>query len=340
MAVISQDGYYIIKGFVSRSQLLTNGVNVKRLPTQADQSSGRLWVRPGNEADLIHPSAIVDSISGRRFPYGGAVFKWPMMGLSPNMVKYLHQNYFDFNWYADLTVQTFNRANGDWEAYWVTARWPDYTSEAELAAGGYNNFQINFVNGVIAPDGPDLTIDGDATGNFQIGSFGSFELTVGNNGDSVNFDPIYINYHLPTSLIYEGFGGDGWDLFWSTDGITYANISTTPPGSVDLVHYIRLRYIFELDTGDSTTATITLSPDTSGTTTNTFTVSTAGDNGTDNKEIEFQVTVNASPFRSGFSNGFGPSDSGFTSGFDSISHGIVQVGFNSGHSNGFGGPET
>ena len=173
-----------------------------------------------------------------------------MMGLSPNMVKYLHQNYFDFNWYADLTVQTFNRANGDWEAYWVTARWPDYTSEAELAAGGYNNFQINFVNGVIAPDGPDLTIDGDATGNFQIGSFGSFELTVGNNGDSVNFDPIYINYHLPTSLIYEGFGGDGWDLFWSISGITYANISTTPPGSVDLVHYIRLRYIFELDTGD------------------------------------------------------------------------------------------
>ena len=67
MAVISQDGYYIIKGFVSRSQLLTNGVNVKdsqRKPIRVPVGFG---LRPGNEADLIHPSAIVDSISGRRF---------------------------------------------------------------------------------------------------------------------------------------------------------------------------------------------------------------------------------------------------------------------------------
>ena len=340
MATLTTTGYYIYKGFVPKSQLLVQGVNIKRLPTQSDQTAGRLWIRPGNEADLVHPSALVDSISGRRFPYGGAVFKWPMMGMSPKMVRYLHETYFDFNWYADLTVQTFNRANGDWEAYWVTARWPDYTSEAELSAGGYNNFQINFVNGIIAPDGTDLVIDGTSSGNFQVGSFGTFNLTVSNSGDSVNFDPIYINYTIPIEMVYDSFSGAGWDLFWSTDGITYFDISTTIPATNDLVRYARLRYIYELNEAESIDVSINLRPNVSGISTNGFTVSTAGDNGVDNKTIEFIVEVQGFPLTSGFSSGFGPSDSGFNNGFDGVSYGLSLEGFTTGFSTGFGAPET
>jgi hypothetical protein len=340
MATLNTTGYYIYKGFVTRSQLLAQGVNIKRFPTQSDQTAGRLWIRPGNEADLVHPSALVDSISGRRFPYGGAVFKWPMMGMSPKMVRYMHETYFDFNWYADLTVQTFNRANGDWEVYWVTARWPDYTSEAELSAGGYNNFQINFVNGIIAPDGTDLVIDGHASGNFQIGSSGTFSLTISNSGDSVNFDPIYVNYELPSELVYESYGGLGWDLFWSTDGITYFDIATVTPIPTSLVLFIRLRYIYELNPAESVGVSVNLRPNTSGISHSTFTVSTAGDNGVDNKEIEFIVEIQGFPYTGGFSTGFGPSDSGFNNGFDSVSYGVSTESFTSGFSNGFGAPET
>lgn len=329
-------GYYIYKGFVSKSQLLAQGTNIKKFPIQSDQTAGRLWIRPGNEADLIHPSALVDSISGKRFPYGGAIFKWPMMGMSPKMVRYMHETYFDFNWYAELTVQTFNRANGDWEAYWVTARWPDYTSEAELSAGGYNNFQIGFVNGIIAPDGTDLTIDGISSGNFQIGSFGTFELTISNTGDSVNFDPIYIDYAIPIGMIYDGYGGLGWDLLWSNNGTTYFNIATDPPVSNSLVKYIRLRYTFELDPSDTVNVSINLRPDTSGTSHNIFTVSTSGDNGIDNKEIEFVVEIQGFPFTSGFSTGFGPSDSGFNNGFDNIAFGVSSMAFTTGFDIGFG----
>ena len=336
MATNSTDGYFIIKGFLSKAELLTNGVNIKKLPTQSDQKAGRLWIRPGNEADLVHPSAIVDTISGRRFPYGGAVFKWPMMGMSPKMVNYLHETYFDFNWYAELTVQTFNRATGDWEAYWVTARWPDYTAEAELSAGGYNNFQINFVNGVIAPDGPDLTIDGEAGGNFQVGSTGTFDLTVNNVGDHVNFAPVYISYHIPVELIYESFVGADWTLDWSSDGVTYFHIATTPPGDNSDVHYVKLGYIFEIPVNGHADVSLHLSPDIPGSTTSDFTVTTAGDMGVDNKTIEFIVTILGAPFRSGFSDGFGPSDSGFNNGFSPNDFGVGNTGFGSGFSIGFG----
>ena len=334
------DGYFLIKGFVSKSELLANGTNVKNLPVQADQKYGRLWVRPGNEADLVHPSNIVDTISGRRFAYGGAVFKWPMVGLSPKMVGYLHETYFDFNWYAELTVQTFNRANGDWEAYWVTARWPDYTAEAELSAGGYNNFQIGFVNGILAPSGPNMTISGSATRNFQVGSFGTFNLTASNSGDFVNFDPVYINYPLPIEMVYSSYTGTNWNLFWSTDGITYTDISVTPPVTNSDVRYVRFKYDFEIDIGQSSQVTLTLRPDISGLSINDFTVSTNGDSGTTGKIIEFQVDISDAPFRSGFSLGFGPSDSGFNNGFDSPNFGISRTAFNPGFTNGFGTVET
>lgn len=334
------DGYFLIKGFVSKAELLNNGINVKKLPVQADQKYGRLWVRPGNEADLVHPSNIVDTISGRRFAYGGAVFKWPMVGLSPKMVGYLHETYFDFNWYAELTVQTFNRANGDWEAYWVTARWPDYTSEAELSAGGYNNFQIGFVNGIIAPDGPDMRISGSSSGNFQVGSFGTFTMNVSNSGDFVNFNPIFVDYPLPIEMIYSGYTGVNWKLFWSTNGITYTDIAVTPPGSNSDVRYVRFRYDFEIDIGGTSQISLTLRPDVPGLSINDFTVTTTGDTGTSNKVIEFQVDINGAPFRSGFNLGFGPSDSGFNNGFDSVNFGISRTGFNGGFTNGFGTVES
>lgn len=329
-------GYYIIKGFVSKAELLLSGVNIKSLPVQSDQSRGRLWIRPGDEADVVKPSSLVDNLSGRRFPYGGAQFKWPMMNLSPKMVRYLHETYFEFNWYAELTVQTFNRASGDWECYLVTARWPDYSAEAEMAAGGYNKFQINFVNCITAPDGPNLILDGEASGNFIIGAAGTFTMTVGNIGDADTFDTTYVNYHLPDAFVFQSYVlGTGWDLLWSSDGITYNDVVLSPPSSTD-VHYLRWVHEGVIEDGENASSfSVTLRPDEGGDISNVFIATTAGDVDEGDNEFEFLTIVQGSPFRSGFNVGFGLSERGFSTGFEHPPFGISRTGFSSGFSNGF-----
>lgn len=290
------NGYYLKKGFVSRSELLTNGVNVKDLPVQADQTGGRLWVRPGNESDLIKPAALIDSLGGRRYPYGGAVFKWPMVGLSPKMVNYLHSTYFDMNWFAELTVQTFNRANGDWETYWVTARWPDYSSEAELSAGGYNNFQLSFVNGVIATNGPDLNVDGSTGGSFSPDSYGSFTIDISNIGDDTTFSEIFVYYALPTQLLYSHITSSEpyWGVYWSETGLdgSYQSIDSNPPASISQIHYLQLKYTMTLAASATTSVTIYVDPDVGAQDIhNVFVVTTGGDGLTGNKALDFVLNV-------------------------------------------------
>lgn len=159
-------GYYIIDDWVSRADLYINGTNVKFFPTQSDMNYGRRWIRPGNEADIIHPAKFIDTPTGQRYGLGGLVFIWPMMNLSPKMAGYIQVTYFSPSstpanffyrtWSNKLTVQTFNRGSGEWETYQVYGRYSNLGDEAEPALGGYNNLKITFTAFKVAPLGPDL----------------------------------------------------------------------------------------------------------------------------------------------------------------------------------------
>lgn len=336
--MVLQDGYWIVLGYMSRSQMQIDGYEIKGLPVQEDQRSGRQWIRPGNDADVVRPASIVDSISGKRYAYGGSTFTWPMVNLSPKMVKYLHETYFDNDWSSELTIQTFNRATGNWEAYQAVARWPDYASEAETAAGGYNNFKIAFVNCSPAPQGPDVATGGDAFGSFTLGSTGTYAVAITNIGDTPTFAEISVTTVLDDNQVYAGSSGFSWVAYWSGNGVEYFPILSEPPNDVVDIRYLKWIYLENLETlQTSYDLNLTVLFNASGNFTNDFTVYNDGDIDTTNNTITFDVVIVSSPYTSGFDNeSFGLSDRGFDFGFLVPAFGISSYGFTTGFSNGFG----
>lgn len=269
-------GYYIATGSLSLAELYLNGYRVDQLSVQSDMINGRRWGRPGNTADIVMPGLIVTSMSGRRHIYGGANFKWPLNTLSPRMVSYLHTTFWDNDWNADLTVQTYNRATGNWEAYWVTGNWPDYNEEAEPAGGGYHNFVISFVNGVEAPDGVDfaLTIAHD-NGTPNRNDVVTATIAISNIGDAASSGDIQVDYTIPEHMVFSEVAASEWDISYSTNGTTY---SGSAPG--DLTTVVALRFIHEAAVAagaDLNDIHVASRADTIGSTTSSATVTYIGD---------------------------------------------------------------
>lgn len=322
---------------MSQSQMQIDGYEIKGLPIQTDQNRGRQWIRPGNESDVIKPAAIVDSISGQRYAYGGSTFVWPMVNLSPKMVNFLHEEFFNNAWAAYLTVQTFNRATGLWEAYQAVARWPDYASEAELAAGGYNNFKIAFVNCSKAPKGPDLVTGGNASGAFTLGGTGTYIVTVSNIGDSETFSSINVVSEIIDNQVFISQSGFGWSFYWSEDGLTYYLYGTNPPGDNSQIKFVKWVYNDSLDTlGSAYPLYLTVRFTSTGLFSNDFVVNNIGDVDDTNNTITFNANIQESPYTSGFDEGFGLPDHAFDYGFTPSAFGLSLQGFTSGFSNGFG----
>ena len=150
-------GYWIVRGHVSRGQLYADGLKIEDLPVQSDMTRGRSWVRPGNEADVVVPAALVTTMDKRQWADGGDEFSWPLRALSPKMTDHLFVDYWQEVYNDKFTVQTFNRATGAWEAYTCEGNFPDL-EQAELAGSGYDKATIDFYNCDVALDGPDITL--------------------------------------------------------------------------------------------------------------------------------------------------------------------------------------
>lgn len=293
-------GYYIKSGWCSQSELYQNGVRVDQLPKQADMGNGRRWQNPASTANVVTPAKFVDSVTGQRFAYGGLNFVWPMQGLSPNMVAYLQStyfpssgsNFFTKSWSNKLTVQTHNRATGNWEAYWVYARFTNFSSDAETALGGYNNMQIQFTAYRAAPEGPDL----DATITtlpdlFYEGENYTFSSFFNNVGDSATFDDSVMTMTIPTNFVFVDITSPlDVDFEYSTNGITY---TSTPPGDLTTVTHVRATYTSSIPA--STTAGVVYLEVTAGTpivdSEWVVTVSTLGDTDATNNSLTSTLTI-------------------------------------------------
>lgn len=297
-------GFYIAEGWMSRSELYINGADITALPIQTDMVNGRQWIRPSDLADVVRPARLVDTPSGTRFGYGGLIWKWPMVNLSPNMVKYLQETYFSpagapsnfYNrtWSNQLTVQTFNRASGDWETYHTFARFANFDGEADMSAGGYNNLQINFTAVASAPDGPDLStgvVYAEGTTVYDTLSF-SFSVTATNIGDDDTWSTNQLDYAVPTELDFVSVtsGASITTTYSVNNGVSY---SGTPPGDLTTVTNVRVVYnpvIASLNT--STAIVFTMTPNTNtGTVANTVVFTTIGDVNTANDTATTNLTL-------------------------------------------------
>jgi len=238
------------------------------------------------------------------------------------MVQYVQDTLFAGDVHsANLTVQTQNRRGGDWETYNVIGRLPDYGSEVELAAGGYDMHSLSFVNGLAAPDGPDVSPSQEWT-LLTAGLEGYVTFTVTNSGTSTSranattFADIILTYPIPTKLDLVSVTGSGWDVEYSTDGVSY---SATPPSPISNTTHIQCTYAAQLIASGTTNGLIvTVEPNDSGDDTSAVTATTTGDTNTGDDTDTETISIVPRGFDSGFDLGFGSGgfDSGFDSGFD------------------------
>ena len=83
------------------------------------------------------------------------------------------------------------------------------SSPAGVTDSNANNNVNAPVVTVVGP-GPDLGIAKSHTGNFQVGQFGFYKLTVENVGQAATTGPITVVDSLPNGLVYNAATGQGW----------------------------------------------------------------------------------------------------------------------------------
>lgn len=145
-------GYCIAAGWVSADTIDDDQetYDIGSFAVQADMDVGREWFRPGNTSDVARLGAEYGyGIMGNGKAYGGVEFTWEFRYLTPKMVKYISDTFFDSGGEitANVTVRTKNRSTGEWEYYQCVAQLND-PANATPAGGGYDEYKIKFVNGV------------------------------------------------------------------------------------------------------------------------------------------------------------------------------------------------
>lgn len=298
-------GFYIYAGWGSRSQCVTEGLEVSQFVIQ-DDMKGRRWLRPGNTSDVVTPARLVDSISGRRNSYGGVRFDWNMQNLSPKMVKYIRDTFFGGGYSAQLTVQTFNRGSGEWECYQVYGKMPNERDSAEAMAGGYNNYIISFVGGVAAPETHDLALSVGYLGDIQAGSNLVLQIALNNEGDAATYTITYLTLQLGGGNEYvTNTTPTNWTDEFSNDGVTYYSSVLIAPFTAAEVTHIRWVYVLNFGAGVTFNFNVTWTFTEGGIQTNTLTVGTVGDVDESDNVVDVIFNPAAKGFSSGFNDGFG-----------------------------------
>lgn len=298
MAVI--EGFFICEGWVTRGEMYVNGSQIKNLPIQSDMVNGRRWQRPASTADVVKPARLVDTPTGQRFGYGGLVFSWPMQGLSPKMVAYLQNtyfatgsNFFERGWSNKLTVQTFNRASGEWETYHTYGRFPNLDGEAEPAMGGYNNFQLYFTAYKLAPEGADMDLNVTyPLGNIYTNTNYTFTVNATNIGDESTFDDVVFNYQIPENFVYVSATSSAPIVItYSING--GASYTGSPPMDLGTLTNIKIAYTNLVPASStSTNISITLTPDVVSTDNeSTMSVTTDGDGEAGDKSNSTELDI-------------------------------------------------
>ena len=125
---------------------------IENFPIQTDMTAkggGVSWVQP-SIVTVTETVQLLDSLDGTRDGYGGAVIDWAFRYLTPDMVQYLRDTFFNSTDFSRAnTIRTWNRQTGLWEEYTATALWPKFeiTGGLERRGGGWIDWPVRFIKG-------------------------------------------------------------------------------------------------------------------------------------------------------------------------------------------------
>lgn len=159
---------YALKVGTVNNRDITSSDYVINWAKQADQN--RRWSRPVDPSSSLREYyATAQALDGSQGFIGRYNWTWFLPWVTPKMVNYIKTTIFSNAADVDVTVVTWDR-NFGWRTLNAKAQWKDPASTAQPAPGmpGWYNFQIGFVEGVIADPG----------GGFSSGFSSGFDLVV------------------------------------------------------------------------------------------------------------------------------------------------------------------
>lgn len=123
------------------------------------RSIGQIWSRPMVESEIAYEPKFVDSMSGKRFGYGGKRVMMKMQNYSPYQFDYFWNRIAQRKYSVDGSMVIYNRLTNSIEAYNGIIRFPD-PKEIDMSNGGFANFTVELANAVEMDNGAVLVLSG------------------------------------------------------------------------------------------------------------------------------------------------------------------------------------
>ncbi len=160
----------IYPAFVNADQL-TSADAVVNFEVQADMLGGEQWLEPVIPSSAIRQyDAQVESLSGNRGGIGRGRGSIIFAHCTPLMLQYLRARLFPANgWWQNSTITVLDAYRG-WVVFHCKLQWNEPAEHHRLAAPapGYFDVKIDFVEGILAPDGGEFD-DEAFSDDFAIG---------------------------------------------------------------------------------------------------------------------------------------------------------------------------
>lgn len=143
-------GYRWSDGTLGAGVVLAPQYAIENFAVQVDMAGSSIEWRQPSFVSVHEATQVLVSLDGTRDGYGGAVIRWEFGFLTPLMMKYLRDTFFNTNLFSRAnTIRTWNRMTGLWEEYTATAHWPTFEdiNSLERRGGGLLNFPLVFIKG-------------------------------------------------------------------------------------------------------------------------------------------------------------------------------------------------
>lgn len=286
-------GYRFYPGWITAGQL-NDAYDIGNLTRPSDMYNALEWDVLGDSDEFDAHTEIVEEFDGRRAGYGGSQFRW-QIACTAGMIDKLRRDWFgktdtaEGSYWTYCTVRTADTTFGDnWRYVQGIVNWPGKAGRRR--EGELWMLTLEFIEGVRAPYGPDLTLSvaADNTPSTTVPTV--LTITASNDGDTGTSDTITVLYALPAKLNFVSAApGSGWTLEYSVDGATWLSSVPVTPATV---RHVRATRSASVTAGaDAPAFSVTVQANATGTAVSAWTVSYPDEYNTSNNTASTSYTI-------------------------------------------------